>query len=173
MKYLRRLLHHNFIKLSKIKAWRTIRQKIWKSSIICHAVKNHVIYPDNVPYLNWHQGKNFENVFFVIHTNLSFKNMSANFNYHFYNKNVRKCFLLFYDDIYVFLNFSVMGNRWNKISPYILRIQFLKILKNNISFTMLLCLYLLKITVKQGKWSIFTFSNVLRAIGLKILSKMH
>ena len=99
--------------------------------------------------------------------------MSANFNYHFYNKNVKKIFLLFYGDIYRFLIFFVMGNRRNEISPYILRIQFLKIVKNNIFFTMLLCLYLLKITVKQGKWSIFIFSNVLRAIGPKILSKMH
>ena len=81
--------------------------------------------------------------------------MSANFNYNFYNKNVKKCFLLFYGHIHVFFYFSVMGNRWNETSPYILRIQFFKILKNNIFFYYVIMSFFAQNTSETGKMVYF------------------
>ena len=54
-----------------------------------------------------------------------------------------------------FFCFSVMGNRWNEISPYILRIQFFKILKNNIFFYYVIMSFFAQNTSETGKMVYF------------------
>ena len=44
-----------------------------------------------------------------------------------------------------------MGNRWNEISPYILRIQFFKILKNNIIFYYVIMSFFAQNTSETGQ----------------------